>query len=246
MGANRDISKLGPLPTTVGGAFVWTTAGWSQVAVGSVSGLQAALDAKVSTSAVQTSQNDRTNNALMRVGAFGLGRFFDYRPLQFGGSTPPSTFFSTGTMFGFVAGGYSTQTQPGLEIPALIGDLNYGVLTVHGHWSDSTGGGGVQQAFTTGNREFTRLPASATTWLPWREKAYTDNTALVGNTTAANLSVSGPVRVGQYTLTTLPSASAFNGYEIDVTNATASPAGPKRCRSNGTNWLILNTNTPVS
>jgi hypothetical protein len=207
---------------------------------------QAALDLKVNTSSVQTTQNDRTNNALMKVGAFGLGRFFDYRPLQFGGSTPPSTFFSTGTMFGFVAGGYSTQTQPGLEIPALIGDLNYGVLTVHGHWSDSTGGGGVQQAFTTGNREFTRLPASATTWLPWREKAYTDNTALVGNTTAANLSVSGPVRVGQYTLTTLPAASAFNGYEIDVTNATASPAGPKRCRSNGTNWLILNTNTPVS
>ncbi|MEB2870304.1 hypothetical protein [Pseudomonas rhizosphaerae] len=56
----------------------------------------------------------------------------------------------------------------------------------------------------------------------------------------------GPFRPGQYTLSTLPSAAAYNGYEIDVTNATVSPAGPKRCRSNGTNWLILNTNTPVS
>jgi hypothetical protein len=61
-----------------------------------------------------------------------------------------------------------------------------------------------------------------------------------------SLQCAGPVKVGQYTLTTLPSASAFNGYEIDVTNATVAPAGPKRCRSNGSNWLILNTNTPVS
>jgi hypothetical protein len=61
-----------------------------------------------------------------------------------------------------------------------------------------------------------------------------------------SMSSSGPIKVGQYTLTTLPSASAFNGYEIDVTNSTVAPAGPKRCRSNGINWLILNTNTPVS
>jgi len=52
-----------------------------------------------------------------------------------------------------------------------------------------------------------------------------------------------PGRPAQYTLTTLPSATAYSGYEIDVTNATG---GPKRCRSNGTNWLILNTTTPVS
>ena len=53
----------------------------------------------------------------------------------------------------------------------------------------------------------------------------------------------GPVRVGQYTLATLPSAASFNTYEIDVTDASG---GPKRCRSNGTNWLILNTSTVVS
>lgn len=63
---------------------------------------------------------------------------------------------------------------------------------------------------------------------------------------AGALIATGPVKVGQYTLTTLPSASAYSGYEIDVTNSTVAPAGPKRCRSNGTNWLILNTNTPVS
>lgn len=60
---------------------------------------------------------------------------------------------------------------------------------------------------------------------------------------AGSLSATGPVRPGQYTLSTLPSASAFSGYEIDVTDASG---GPKRCRSNGTNWIILNTNTTVS
>jgi len=58
-----------------------------------------------------------------------------------------------------------------------------------------------------------------------------------------SVGVGGPVKVGQYTLTTLPSASAYSGYEIDVTNATG---GSKRCRSNGTVWQILNTTTTVS
>lgn len=54
---------------------------------------------------------------------------------------------------------------------------------------------------------------------------------------------SGPLRPGQYTLATLPSAAAFSGYEIDVTDATG---GSKRCRSNGSVWQILNTTTTVS
>ena len=54
---------------------------------------------------------------------------------------------------------------------------------------------------------------------------------------------SGPVKCGQYTLSTLPSASTYSGYEIDVTDATG---GPKRCRSNGSVWQILNTTTTVS
>jgi hypothetical protein len=53
----------------------------------------------------------------------------------------------------------------------------------------------------------------------------------------------GPIRPGQYTLATLPSASSNSGAEIDVTDASG---GPKRCRSNGTNWIILNTTTTVS
>lgn len=64
-------------------------------------------------------------------------------------------------------------------------------------------------------------------------------------TADANGSVraSGPLRTGQYTLSTLPSASVFSGHLIDVTNATG---GPKLCRSNGSVWQILNTTTTVS
>ncbi|MGE6320529.1 hypothetical protein ACQKEF_09655 [Pseudomonas oryzihabitans] len=64
-----------------------------------------------------------------------------------------------------------------------------------------------------------------------------------GLTTLESLSITGPVRPGQYTLASLPSASAFTGYEIDVTDAAG---GAKRCRSDGTNWKILNTTTTVS
>jgi hypothetical protein len=66
---------------------------------------------------------------------------------------------------------------------------------------------------------------------------------LEGTLNVTGAVTAGPVRVGQYTLQTLPSASAFNGYEIDVTNATG---GSKRCRSNGSVWQIINTNTTVS
>lgn len=60
---------------------------------------------------------------------------------------------------------------------------------------------------------------------------------------AVNGIFSGPVKCGQYTLATLPSAAAFAGHEIDVTDAAG---GPKRCRSDGSVWKILNTNTAVS
>jgi hypothetical protein len=68
-------------------------------------------------------------------------------------------------------------------------------------------------------------------------------TRSTGETKMTRAAVSGPFKVGQYTLATLPSASAYEGYEIDVTDAAG---GSKRCRSNRTNWLILNTTTPVS
>lgn len=102
-------------------------------------------------------------------------------------------------------------------------------------------GNGCSQMLTrlsttlTSNQAWYRSQTGGT-WSTWREFAFLDNPVFTGT-------FSVPVRVGQYTLTTLPSASTYNGYEIDVTNATG---GSKRCRSNGTVWQILNTTTTVS
>lgn len=121
----------------------------------------------------------------MPVGAFGLGKLLDFRNPNFSGATPPSFFFGTGTMVGFIAGGPGQNaSQPGLEIPQLMAARNYGILTTHGHWTDATGGGGVQQRFTTGDRTFTRLPTSADTWANWREQAYTEAVDAKANTAA--------------------------------------------------------------
>lgn len=63
------------------------------------------------------------------------------------------------------------------------------------------------------------------------------------NVYGVNGDFSGPVKVGQYTLSTLPGAAAFTNALILVTNATG---GAKWCMSNGTIWQILNTTTTVS
>lgn len=86
-------------------------------------------------------------------------------------------------------------------------------------------------------RTFVRVRHDGT-WFGWRELAFSDTPVFTGAVTCG-----GPVRVGQYTLASLPSASAFTGYEIDVTDASG---GAKRCRSDGTNWKIINTTTTVS
>lgn len=70
-------------------------------------------------------------------------------------------------------------------------------------------------------------------------------TASGGIATPAGVStiLGGPMRLGAYTLSTLPSAAAWPNYLIIVTNATG---GSKVCWSNGTNWCLLNTTTTVS
>lgn len=77
--------------------------------------------------------------------------------------------------------------------------------------------------------------------------AYQDQPLRIERTTGESrvtrLKVLGPSQVGQYVLASLPSAAAFPGYEIDVTDASG---GAKRCRSDGTNWKIINTTTTVS
>lgn len=75
---------------------------------------------------------------------------------------------------------------------------------------------------------------------------------LIGTTVQKNsdkLVVSGamsctlPAFIGTYTLSTLPSASSYSGYLIQVSNASR---GWALCRSNGTSWIDLYTQAAVA
>jgi hypothetical protein len=65
----------------------------------------------------------------------------------------------------------------------------------------------------------------------------TGETTLAALTVNGAMTTNGPLRLGQYTLSTRPSAAAYNGSELDATDA---PGGPQRQRSNGISWLPLN------
>ncbi|MES2868958.1 MAG: pyocin knob domain-containing protein [Pseudomonadota bacterium] len=86
-------------------------------------------------------------------------------------------------------------------------------------------------SITAANQLFWRSRAGGI-WAGWRELAPLDSPVFTS-----------PIRLSQYTMATLPSASAYPGSIIDVTNATG---GPKACRSDSSAWKILNTTTTVS
>lgn len=60
---------------------------------------------------------------------------------------------------------------------------------------------------------------------------------------ASGVATNLPFSLAKYSMSTAAAASAFNGCLIEITDAAG---GPKVCRSNGSAWLILNTQTPVT
>lgn len=139
---------------------------------------------------------------------------------------------SAGTSLNWPANGATGSTQVAYEVQTDgIGGTGARLRqTATEVFGSGTGQGGR-------GRTFVRVKHDST-WQPWREFAFSDTPVFTGAVTCG-----GPVRVGQYTLASLPSASAFTGYEIDVADAAG---GAKRCRSDGTNWKIINTTTTVS
>lgn len=139
----------------------------------------------------------------------------------------------------------AAQYVPSLDALALGGVYAFGTTSV-GAPGAQTGsvlhlpreGRPTQIASTYLNTKLLVRWYTASGWTTWRELVGTDAPLFTGSAQC-----SGPIRPGQFTLATLPSASTYSGYEIDVTNATG---GSKRCRSDSTNWQILNTTTTVS
>jgi len=131
-------------------------------------------------------------------------------------------------------GWYITTASTTGTLPAV-----YGIVR-----SDSLAGGGSTNTwalytfYATNGNIYTRFSINLAAWSPWRQQVFASGADFTGAVTFA-----APLKLGQYTLTTLPSAATYSGYTIDVTNATG---GVKQCRSNGANWIVVNTTNVVN
>lgn len=81
--------------------------------------------------------------------------------------------------------------------------------------------------------------------IPYSEVTGTPDVSKVPTAIQADGSVpmTGPLKIGVFTLATLPSVTTWNRYLIVVTDASA---GPALCISNGTSWIDVRTNAAVA
>jgi len=232
MSSNRDLGKLTPIPS-VAGQFVWNqaTTSWQQVtkamvALGSVDNTadnakpvsapqQTALDLKLN-----AANPDASGNSFLR--SYGTTAN-SVSTIEKNRGTPSAP---TGALNNDRIGAFAFQTMA--DDGTTYANVVLEAFTTEAQ--TATGKGALFQ--------FAAVKTGSTT----RSVALQING--LGQISMPNgYFANQPGRPAQYTLTTLPSASAYTGYEIDVTNATG---GSKRCRSSGTVWQILNTTTTVS
>lgn len=224
-GPNSDITQLTGLTVSLavayGGTGASTAAGArTNLGLGSLATLSSVSVALGGTGA-STAVNARANLGALGFGDFGIG----------GASKTEA-----GALSGIATTEFFNSTAATTEVPIGAGSAAGQGNGIHIQHPNSQYAAQYWTQLTT-NRTFVRVK-NAGTPLAWSEFAF-----LNAPTFTTSLAVQGPVLVGQYLLASLPSASGFSGYEIDVTNATG---GSKRCRSNGTVWQILNTTTTVS
>jgi hypothetical protein len=231
MTVNRDLGKLTPIPS-VAGQFVWNqaTTSWQQVTKAMV-GLGNATNTADADKPVSTAQQAALDLKLNAANPIASGIAI------FGGST--QVLAGVITNYGdFTATRTSGNTAFNLNGPAGNQCRVAFYTNLSARWTFGKSNGA--ESGSNAGSDF------------WVSRFADDGSGIdvalriiraTGETQTMSVSASGPVKPGQYTLTTLPSASLYSGYEIDVTNATG---GSKRCRSNGTVWQILNTTTTVS
>jgi len=245
MTANRDLGKLVPLPS-VAGQFVWdqVTSAWVQVTKAMV-GLPLADNTADNAKPVSGPQLTALNlkapiaspalTGVVSVGpdsplaiSGGLGGSIKHNKTAAGGQFDIDDVPFTNTDPAQFRFHRNTSTSGSVTVTYYRGNAS----TNADHIFISAG----TNAATTSEA---RLCIGAGKAVVGAGAVDATATLLVSGA----LKSSGPAFLGQYTLTTLPSASTFSGYYITVTNATG---GAKLCYSNGTNWLIANTTTIVS
>lgn len=109
-----------------------------------------------------TSKLDHTLGRVFKMGDLGMGRTLDLRTSTGGAYADydtPQKCYNKGTLFGFIDGA-------SLGIPNYSASA-YGVLTIHGHYTDASGAMGTCQEFRYGADVWIRAYASATTWTSW-------------------------------------------------------------------------------
>lgn len=232
MTVNRDLGKLTPIPS-VAGQFVWNqaTTSWQQVTKAMV-GLGSADNTADTAKPVSVAQQAALDLKLDQSNPTGNG------------NVTMRTYSTTASTSIIVERNRGTAASP---LPVLNNDKI-------GSFSFQTLGSDGQTYANVVLEAFSRVDQGPTN----RGALFQFATVKGGDTTrsvalqiddAGRISMPNgfyaalPSRWAQYTLTTLPSASLYNGYFIDVTNATG---GAKTCRSNGTVWQIINTTTTVS
>lgn len=282
MGANRDIAKLGPLPTTVGGAFVWTTAGWAQVTKANV-GLgnadntadsakpvsvaqQAALDLKapivrpgflgpVSVSLADPAAGETAltvNAELANTSPINIPQSFG---LNFTDKSKASRLSAQLFRLIYTRDSSATGSPSAFDALAVMTPtINAGTpFPVRGLVMEgpAVASGNTLQSWTAVRIQAPSGSGVVATKVALQVDANAGN-SLFGTASdngrdvvqaSGSLTTTGPLKIGQFTLTTLPSAATYSGYLIDVTNAAN---GPKTCRSDGSAWKIINTTTTVS
>ncbi len=139
----------------------------------------------------QTSSTDTTAEALMAVGAFGIGQHMDLRGTVFENGTPADVF-GKGMVSGFARGG-----PDGLKIPVITSNSVFGVLSVYGHWVDGTGGAGsAWREFRTSGGRVYHQDQSYGAWGAWREVFNTGN--LVKQTSPTDTTAGAMMAVGAF------------------------------------------------
>ena len=153
-------------------------------------------------------------------------------------SSLSSGLSNTSSSVSAISSGLSTTTSSVSSVSSGLSDVSTGLSNTNSSVSTiSSGLSSVSSGLSNTNTSVSSISSSLST-LNGTLGDTTPNTAVV-----TTLRVNTALQLPQVTISTLPSATTYSGYLVDVTDATG---GAKVCRSDGTAWKILNTTVTVT
>jgi len=165
----------------------------------------------------QSSPTDTTANALMAVGAFGLGGDVDLR----------NTIYSTGTPDGLIGKGYAIGLGSGSALGVVVAGV--GTLEVAGVYGGTGVHSGFTRRFTAQGRTFVQSGLSGAAWGDWNE--------VITANAAGNVGIGAVPEAWKSTWRALDVGVAASLYSQDGNIAGLA----SNVYFNGTNWIHKNT-----